>query len=245
MFCQTGGNSATTRRIAQAIKLPSHFAALAPKVREFFERKAFVKVVDLSDKSLIPAMSSNVASYVVLKEFEKALRGLVLESREPRLLATERLLSATPPFPTSKKVLEAKKCVFNHTPCDNDFECNFARFLDAAKDVRAFAKLPEQFGFCIQYTDAAANVRNYFPDFIVETKLGEKWLVETKGREDVTVALKDNAAKNWCVTAEKLTGVPWNYIKVPQDDYEGLKPENFDELTTGLISPEPRGGILN
>ena len=35
------------RRIAQEVKLPSQFAALAPKVREFFEHRAFGKRVDL------------------------------------------------------------------------------------------------------------------------------------------------------------------------------------------------------
>ncbi len=35
------------RRIAQDVKLPSQFAALAPKVREFLERKAFGGPVDL------------------------------------------------------------------------------------------------------------------------------------------------------------------------------------------------------
>ena len=35
-----------SRRIAEAVKLPSQFAALAPKVREFFEQKAFGQTVD-------------------------------------------------------------------------------------------------------------------------------------------------------------------------------------------------------
>ena len=60
------------RRITQNIKLPSQFAVLAPKVTEFFEHKAFGKTVDLNDKNVILAISSNIASYVVIKEFEKA-----------------------------------------------------------------------------------------------------------------------------------------------------------------------------
>ena len=38
------------RRIAEAVKLPAQFAALAPKVREFFEQKAFGHSVDLNDQ---------------------------------------------------------------------------------------------------------------------------------------------------------------------------------------------------
>jgi len=225
------------RRIAQDIKLPSQFATLAPKIREFFEHKAFGQTVDLNDPSVIRAISSNIASYVVIKEFEKALRELVVEKKEPQLLSSNRLLSATLPFPTSKKIFDAKKSVFNYTPCDNEYEYAFAKFLDKAEDVVAFAKLPEQFGFCIQYTDTLANIRNYFPDFIALRADGSRWIIETKGREDTDVKLKDNAAINWCKTASELTGEKWNYIKVLQKDFESMHADNFEELLTGINPP--------
>lgn len=225
------------RRITQNIKLPSQFAVLAPKVRDFFERKAFGKTVDLNDQNVILAISSNIASYVVIKEFEKALREIVIEQKEPQLLSDSRLLSSTPPFPTSKKVLEAKKTIFNYTPCDNDFEYAFAKFLDKAESITAFSKLPEQFGFCIQYTDTLANIRNYFPDFIAIADDNTKWVIETKGREDIEVRLKDNVAINWCKTASELTKENWNYIKVPQKEFEQLHPDNFSELIAVLNPP--------
>ncbi len=225
------------RRIAQNIKLPSQFAVLAPKVRDFFERKAFGQTVDLSDPVVIKAISSNIASYVVIKEFEKVLREMVIEQKEPQLISANRFLSSTPAFPTSKKVLEAKKTVFNYTPCDNDYELAFAKFLDKADDVKAFAKLPEQFGFCIQYTDTLANIRNYFPDFIAVNKDGSHWIIETKGREDIEVKLKDNAAINWCNTATELTKTDWKYLKVLQKDFENLRPNDFAELLAGINPP--------
>jgi len=225
------------RRIAQNIKLPSHFALLAPKIRDFFERKAFGKVVNLNDEVLVRAISSSIASYVVIREFEKALREIVIEQREPQLISASRLLSITPPFPTSKKVLEAKKSVFNYTACDNDFEYNFAKFLEKAEDIKAFAKLPEQFGFCIQYTDTLANIRNYFPDFIAVSNDQSNWIIETKGREDIEVQLKDNAAINWCDTATRLTGEPWKYIKVPQKEFEQLHPDDFEDLVSAINPP--------
>ncbi|MCX7986210.1 MAG: DEAD/DEAH box helicase family protein [Bacteroidales bacterium] len=222
------------RRIAQNVKLPSQFAVLAPKVREFFEKKAFGETVDFNDPVVVKAMSSNIASYVVIKEFEKALRELVVEQKQPQLISAERFLSQTPPFPTSKKVIEAKKTVFNFTPCDNEYEIAFAKFLDNAKDIRTFAKLPEQFGFCVQYTDTLANIRNYYPDFVAITEDGSCWIIETKGREDIEVKLKDNAAINWCNTASRLTGADWNYVKVLQKEFEDLQPDNFAELLAGL-----------
>jgi type III restriction enzyme len=173
----------------------------------------------------------------VVKEFEKALREIVIEQKQPQLLSTSRLLSITPPFPTSKKVLDAKKTIFNYTPCDNEFEFSFAKFLEKADDIKSFSKLPEQFSFCIQYTDTLANIRNYFPDFIALTNDDTNWIIETKGREDVEVKLKDNAAINWCNTATQLTGNNWSYLKVGQREFEKLHPIEFDELIAAIHTP--------
>ncbi len=59
------------RRIAEQVKLPSQFAVLAPKVREFFEEKAFGEHVDLSEMSVVRAMSTPVAHYVCVDVFSK------------------------------------------------------------------------------------------------------------------------------------------------------------------------------
>ncbi len=225
------------RRIAQNIKLPSQFAVLAPKVREFFERKAFGETVDLTDKNVIMAMSSNVASYVVTNVFEKALRETIVERKEPELLSANRFLSETPPFPTSKKVIESKFTVFNYIACGNEFELAFARFLDRCEDIISFAKIPDQFGFSIGYTDTLANIRNYFPDFIAVAEDGTKWVIETKGREDIDVRLKDNAAISWCENASELTEENWQYIKVPQKEFETLHPEGFEEMIAAINPP--------
>lgn len=56
------------RRIAQEVKLPSQFAALAPKVREFLETKAFGTRVELDAPGMIKAISSNVALYVTIQD---------------------------------------------------------------------------------------------------------------------------------------------------------------------------------
>lgn len=218
--------------------MPSQFAALAPKIREFFERKAFGEKVDLYDDVVVQAMSSNLACYVVINEFEKALRDIIVEEKKPELLTQERFLSSTPPFPFSKIIMEASKSVFNYVACDNKFEESFAKFLQSSEDVEAFAKLPEQFGFCIQYTDTLANIRHYYPDFVVKLSDNKHWLIETKGREDVEVKLKDEAAKIWCENATFLTDIDWNYLKVLQKDFESLHPTSFGELKIALCQPE-------
>ena len=83
-----------------------------------------------------------------------------------------------------------------------------------------------------------ANIRNYFPDFISLHSDGSRWIIETKGREDIEVKLKDNAAINWCRTATDLTGEKWNYIKVLQKDFESMHVDNFEELLAGINPPK-------
>ena len=218
------------RRIAQDVKLPSQFSALAPKVREFLETKAFGERVTLNQPAMIKAISSNVAQYVTVKTFVEALRKLVISELEPQLLHPGRPLSETAPFPWSRATLAADKCIFNLVPCHNEFEREFAQFLQKAADVERFAKLPEQFGFAIEYTDNAGNLRYYEPDFIVLASDGTHYIVETKGLEDTNVANKDRAAQLWCENATRLTGKPWAYLKVLQTAYKQLQPTEFQDL---------------
>jgi type III restriction enzyme len=222
------------RLIAQHIKLPSQFAALAPKIQEFFGFKAFGKKINLYDGAVIQAMSTNLASYIVTQAFEKVLRQQIIEEIQPTLYRYAKQLSTTPPFPFSRLLLESDKTVFNYVACDNEFERDFAQFLNRAEDIIAFAKLPEQFGFSIQYTDSRTNLRHYYPDFVVKRQDGQHWLIETKGREDIEVKLKDEAASYWCKNATHLCQVTWDYLKVPQNEFEKLQPSDFEELCIGL-----------
>jgi type III restriction enzyme len=218
------------RRIAEAVKLPSQFAALAPKVREFFEEKAFGQTVDLSDATVVKAMSTQVAHYVCLGVFSKELKELTIAEQEPVLLEPERMLSTCPPFPWSRQVWEGAHTVFNLVPCDNGFERDFAKFLDNCEDVTAFAKLPQPFGFSIEYTDGAMNLRSYYPDFVAVAQDGVRWLLETKGAETGDVAHKDAAAERWCESASGLANSEWRYLKVPQKEFEMLQPGRLEDL---------------
>ena len=194
------------RRIAEQVKLPSQFAVLAPKVREFFEQKAFGQSVNLDDMSVIRAMSTPVAHYVCVDVFSKSLKELTIAEQEPQLLEPARMLSSCIPFPWSRPVWEGKKTVFNLVPCDNQFEREFARFLDNAEDVSSFAKLPQPFGFSIDYTDSGMNLRSYYPDFAAIDQKKTHWILETKGAEDLEVSYKDRAAAQWCENATSLVG---------------------------------------
>ena len=225
------------KRIAQDVKLPSQFAALAPKVREFLETVAFGARVNLDDPLILKAIATNVAQYVTVKTFVEALRPLVVQELQPQLLSQGRKLSDTQPFPYSRPTIKAEKTVFNLVPCGNKFEQAFAEFLQAAPDITAFAKLPEQFGFAIEYTDATNNLRYYEPDFVAVAENRAHYLIETKGREDVDVANKDRAAMLWAENATRLTGTQWQYVKVPQREFEKLQAGEFADVL--VFAPVP------
>jgi type III restriction enzyme len=213
------------KRIAQDVKLPSQFAALVPKVREFLRDRAFGETVDLADKAIIRAIATSVAQYVTVKTFATVLRALVVEELSPTLEHPGQALSGTEPFPFSRPTFEASKTVFNLVAGDNEFERQFGQFLQDATDVESFAKLPRRFGFTIEYTDSATNLRYYEPDFVAVDLDGARYVIETKGQENIDVAHKDRAATIWCENATLLTGATWLYLKVPQVEFGKLQPQ--------------------
>jgi len=226
------------KRIASQLKLPSQFAALVPKVREFLVNYAYGEKVDLEEPAMIKAISYPVAQHVTIKAFVSILREVIVEELQPALIEAGQPLSTCEPFPWSRPTLDAKKTVFNLVNADNEYEKTFALFLEKAPDVIRFSKLPERFGFVIAYTDSAANLRYYEPDFVAVTEDGVHHLIETKGREDVDVKHKDRAATLWCENASLLTGTEWGYHKVMQKEFEKLRPDDFEDMVIGL---EPVG----
>lgn len=225
------------KRIASDVKLPSQFAALVPKVREFLSTYAFGEPVDLDDPLMIKAISHPVAQHVTVKAFVALLREVVVEERQPELISQGRPLSECPGYPWSREIGEASKTIFNKLAADNKFEKTFGLFLEKAPDVVRFSKLPRAFGFTITYTDSVANLRYYEPDFVAVSTDGVHHLIETKGQEDVDVSHKDRAARLWCENATLLTSTEWHYIKVPQKEFESLHPDEFEDL----IALEPVG----
>ncbi len=215
------------KRIAHDVKLPSQFAALVPKVRQFLTHHAFGETVDLSEPAMIKAISHKIAQHVTVKAFVKILRDVAVQEQTPALEGEGRPLSDCPGYPWSRPTLEASKTVFNLVAADNKYEKAFAVFLQKAPDVVRFTKLPERFGFTIAYTDSAANLRYYELDFVAVTADGVHHLIETKGREDVDVKHKDRAAQLWCENATLLTGTQWEYQKVMQKEFEKLQPASI------------------
>ena len=213
--------------IAKELRMPSQFAHLAPKVRDFLQYKAFGQEVDLDSPNIRGALSQKLYQMLTMKVFLDALRGKLVHGQEPVLEGEGRRLSGVSPFAWSQQAPVCHKTIFNMVPCENSFEVAFAHFLDDANDVLIFGKLPEKFGFSIPYSDTRGNLRQYYPDFVVVDVDGTYHLVETKGREDIDVRNKDRAANTWAQAATSLTGTDWRYLKVLQKDFEDHTPSTF------------------
>jgi type III restriction enzyme len=153
--------------------------------------------------------------------------------REPDKKDTIKL-SDTLPFVWQKLVYPANKSVFNYVPCDNDFEINFAKFLDRAEDVMSFSKIVPKIGFFVEYRDSEGNLRLYYPDFVVLTDKNENMIIETKGREDVDVAHKDRRIGLWCEDATNLMGSTWSFMRVDQEDFEKYRFKSIKEIVSAL-----------
>ena len=231
------------RRIGEQVKLPAHFAAIAVKLREFFEERAFKQKVDLGDPAVVRAISTPVARFVTEKAFTNALAKLAIAEREPELLSEGRGLSSCAPFPWSGQVHAAQKTIFNLLPCDNNFELEFSKWLDHSEEVVSFAKLPMRFGFAIEYIDDEFSLRSYYPDFVARGADGTLYILETKGLESPEVVHKDRAARLWCENVTTLTGKPWRYLKVPQKTFGQLQPTSLGELVALSASGSMKGTL--
>lgn len=95
-------------------------------------------------------MSSNVAAYVVIDQFENILRKLVVEEHIPELIASERMLSATPPFPFSRPIYESKKKSFQF--------CSLRQWIR-----KRICKIPQQVGRCKSLCQTSRTIRFQHP----------------------------------------------------------------------------------
>ena len=102
------------------------------------------------------------------------------------------------------KILPAQKSVFNRAVGDNDFELEFAEFLENCEDIVSFAKNHISEGsinFNIDYKKADGSISRYFPDFFVKVNNNTVYVVETKGREDLDDPFKIERLRQWCEDA--------------------------------------------
>ena len=222
-----------TDQILKQLKIGGAFASFYPLVKKYVIEKLFSEKVNLDDPRVLYKLSSPGVQEQLIKLFVGAFKDLTFIEREPEKKDFIKL-SDTKPFVWSKMVYPANRCIFNYVPCDNDFEVEFAKFLDRAEDVIAFSKIVPKIGFFVEYRDSDGNLRLYYPDFVILSDKNERFIFETKGREDIDVEHKDKRTKLWCEDATKLTKDKWSFKRINQEDFERYKFRSIKELISTL-----------
>lgn len=236
-----------TAEVIRSAKLGCPFVEAYPVVLKYISERFFGKLVSPSDVEVARTLSRAEISSKLVRLLAEAMGKHTTEEKKIELKPDPILLSDTRSFIWRRKITNSKHTIFNHVACYNQFEIDFAQFLDNSKEVRAFAKLAEWFtGFGLEYLSSTGSVRIYYPDFVAHVLSGDfagMWLIETKGQEDEEVARKDAHAAWWCEEVSKQTKTIWRYLKVPYRKFYDIRHSCFNELTDFLLTKSPQESI--
>jgi len=230
-----------TNKVIENARLTNCFAELYPSVRYYVATKCFGKPQDLDNNSVKSHLNRLELQEGIAKYLARKIAELTIERRAIEFDKEDFKLSDTKPFTWRRNLppLEARKTVFNYVATYNDFERQFAEFLDEAEDVLRFASLgtTEQgesgTQFRVDYLKANGAIGFYHPDWIVvqKTQNGEvNWIIETKGRVWEGTDAKDEAIINWCNQMTLTTEHVWNYYRVNQMEFKSKKAKTLEEL---------------
>lgn len=230
-----------TNKVLGSAHLQGHFASVYPLVRRYLKERFFGEEVDLDSETVRRLLTGVQNVNTIVDIFSRALGKHISIKTKVELESEPIKLSDTVTFLWRREVTEAERTIFNRVPCYNQFEMDFAKFLDNAPDISKFAKLAEWFTrFHIEYLSSGGAIRHYYPDFIAEQKIaGDKkkmWLIETKGREDVEVTFKDNRAIQWCKDVTEIINSEWGFVKVPYSLFYSRKFSSFQEMSKAILS---------
>jgi len=225
-----------TNSIIRELRLYGGQDILYGKLKEFMSDRLFGKTVNLEDSNVARNLSESNVRFVIRETFKKHINALTVLDKGTSEIQNYIKVSNQKTFsiPRVKKFLPAKKSIFNKIVGDSDFELQFAGFLDAAVDVNRFIKNYIQLGFRMEYINHEGGISYYYPDFVVHLNNGERFVVETKGAENLDDPRKIDRLKNWCEDATKATGKTYRHLYVRQEDWNSLDltPNSFNEIIT-------------
>jgi type III restriction enzyme len=229
------------RQAMRELRLVSGYDVLYGKVKTFVREHLFEgEAIDLDDPVVLRNLAEPAAAKRVFDGFKAAINALtVRDSGIARIEDRIRLRDVRPFRTQHRDYLTARKSLFNRIvgePGAGGFELRFARFLDDAADVQAFAKNYLALGFKIDYVKTDGDLSTYTPDFIVKDVKQDVWIVETKGREELDLPRKMARLAQWCedaTAASKAEGGPaYRFVYVDQDGFERHATATLAELAT-------------
>ncbi len=218
--------------IMRELRLVSGYDVLYGKVKAFVRDELFDQPVDLESPNTLRNLSELVATKTVIESFKKAINALTIRDRGDAEIRDTIKLRQTRPFVVKDQdYLIPKKSPFNRIVGDSPFELQFAAFLEKCDDVISYAKIYLAVGYKLDYVNAEGDISTYYPDFLVKVSDREKFVVETKGQEDLDVPLKMQRLKQWCEDINRAQHAKeYDFVYVDQESFDKYKPTSFRQL---------------
>jgi type III restriction enzyme len=234
------------RQLLKDLRLVGGYDVLYGKVKTFMREYLFSpSPVNLEDPVVLRNLSEPDACKILYDSFKTAMNALTIQETGATRIEDRIRLRETRPFRTEHRpYLMADKSIFTKIvgePHSGGFELSFAAFLEDANDVAAFTKNYFAVGFKLDYVKAGGDLSNYTPDFIVRTKDGMVWIVETKGRQELDLPQKMARLKQWCsdATAAEAAecgspGQRYDFVFVDQIGFGKHSPKTFAALASSF-----------
>jgi len=218
--------------IMRELRLVSGYDVLYGKVKAFVRDELFDQPVDLESPNTLRNLSELVATKTVIESFKKAINALTIRDRGDAEIRDTIKLRQTRPFVVKDQdYIIPKKSPFNRIVGDSPFELQFAAFLEKCDDVISHSKNYLAVGYKLDYVNAEGDISTYYPDFLVKVSDREKFVVETKGQEDIDVPLKMQRLKQWCEDINRAQHAKeYDFVYVDQESFEKYKPTSFRQL---------------
>ena len=234
--------SSLTAKVISAARLTDMvYNDLYPIVRTYVKHRCFGVEIDLDSEAVrgilkAPLLQEDIAGFLARRIGE-----LTAERRAIEFEKRRHLLSETTPFTWRRNLplLDCKKSIFNLVATYNDYEKQFAQFLEkTCCDVPRFAALgtTEQDSgttFHVDYIKSSGAIGFYHPDWVViqNTPDGEvNWIIETKGRHFDNLSRKDAAIRDWCSRVSRQLDQVWRYKRVDQILFNASGAKSFASL---------------
>ncbi len=230
-----------TRQILRDLRLVGGYEVLYGQVKGYVQSRLFDgAAVDIDDPVVLRNLSESAPAARLHQVFKAAINALTVQDTGNARIEDYIRLRDVRPFRTQyREWLPAKRSLFNRIvgePGAGGLELRFARFLDDAPDVAAFAKNYLAVGFKLDYVKADGDLSTYTPDFIVRAADGRVLLIETKGREELDLPRKMARLAQWCAdaTAASLAadGPHYGFLYVDQEGFERHPPASLAELVS-------------
>ncbi len=229
------------RELLKDLRLVGGYHVLYGKVKTFMREYLFAaSPANLEDPVILRNLSEPEVAKTLYDSFKAAINALTIQETGTTRIEARIRLRETRPFRTEHRpFLAARKSIFTKTvgePQSGGFELSFAAFLESAQDVTAFAKNYLAVGFKLDYVKADGDLSNYTPDFLVRSRDGMVWIVETKGREELDLPQKMARLKQWCAdaTAAEDNGQRYDFVYVDQTGFEAHTPGTFAALAASF-----------